>query len=506
VSKEWLILAFVGAGLGLWRSFRLRDATLLERVAFVTLPPLLVAVLWLYVETAGLNTRWTWSACRLAPVVGWLQGYPLYSPEDHGPINGWLYGPVAALAWLPATLARSPEPALFIAAAINLAFLLIPLAAAARRAAPDSWTGAGLAFTAAAAGLLQLYPTWYMASALNVDAIAVGLGLGSCVLLLGPSLTRRRLALAATLSALAVWTKQVEAPLVFAQLGWLALARDRRAALTFGLAFAGVMLIVGLLMVTLFEARAVFFNLWTVPAHHPLLGGWAAARGELFDLARYAFPLWAACAVGLALERRRPATGAPAPSGATLLVAAAVVLLPTGIMATIKLGGDRNSLHSVYYLLAATLLVVATLHRQLPSVRPLRLALLLPLAALLAGLSIRQVAGYPGLAMLPPRCLSQEAWVFAREQPGRVYFPWDPLATLMAERRAYHFEYGVYDRVIAGSEPTAAHLAAGVPEKSELVVYPKADYSRLMLRSLPGYTLSATTDDWLIYRPAPPPR
>ncbi|HET7536463.1 MAG TPA: hypothetical protein VFJ90_08420, partial [Candidatus Didemnitutus sp.] len=358
MSTEWLIFAVAAGAGGSWYSLRRRDAGRWERAAAVALPVLLVALVYVYRETALLNTRWPWSACRLAAVFGWVHGYPLYSPIDHGPINGWLYGPVAAIAWLPATLAASPQSALMVAALINLGFLLIPLHCVARQSMPQSRLGAGLLFVAGAAALPQLYPTWYMASALNVDAIAVGLGTGSCLLLLRRDTGNSRLVLAALLGVLAVWTKQVEAPLVVAQCGWLWFCRDRRAALTFVLAYGGFMAAIAGAVFSLLSVRDVIFNLWTVPSHHAFIGGWRAAWGELADLSKYGLPLWAPCLVALVIAARgkKNECNEPAPAeGTALLFLAALVLLPTGIMATIKMGGDRNSLHSVYYLLAAAL-------------------------------------------------------------------------------------------------------------------------------------------------------
>lgn len=510
MSTDWLILAILGGSLGLWRSTRRPGVSRLEHAAAFVLPALLVGLLFIYRETAYLSARWVWSACRLAPALAWLQGYPLYSPVDHGPINGWLYGPVAAVAWLPAALAGSPQTALRVAAVISLLAMLVPLAAAALRSAPGSPYVAGFAFAAGAAGLLQVYPTWYMASALNADAIAVGLGAASCLLLLGDPPQLPRLVVTALFGALAVWTKQVEAPLVLAQLGWLWFRRDRRTALLFAAAYAGAMLAVAALVFGLMNARDVIFNLWTVPSQHPLPGGWRAAADEFTALLRYTLPFWATAVIILVLDWKRPFAPAPGsslprPGGTGLFLLAALVLLPTGIMATIKLGGDRNSLHSVYYLLAAALVAVAGGRW---TYRPaVRLGGLLLLAVVTTGLTVRQVHGYGALSMLPPRCLSEEAWTYARAHPHRAYFPWDPLATLLAEGKMYHFEYGVYDRTLAGRAPTAAHLAAGLPERPELIIYPKADYPRTMLGAFPQHSFLQATDDWLLFRanPASPP-
>lgn len=499
----WINLALVATGSGLWWGWRRPGARPAERGACVLLPPLLVALLFVYTETAWLNTRWVWSACRLAPTIGLLHGYPLYSSADSGAINGWLYGPVAALAWLPAAFASSPQPALLIAAIINLVFLLAPLLLLARRVVPDSQALAGLLFAAAAAALLQLYPTWYMASALNADAIAVGLGLSSCLLLLDHEPTRTRTTAAAALAALAAWTKQVEAPLLLAQAGWLWFARGRRPALDFVIAWAATMAVVAAALWVLSDTRSLILNLWTVPSQHPLAGGWAAARHEVADLLRYAFPLWMPAIIVVAAGWRR--SGPPGPTG--LLLIAALALLPTGIIATIKVGGDRNSLHSVYYLIAAAMPAAggAWLLRR-PRGRDLQAGILAALAVTLLGFAVRQVRDYPGLPLLPPRCLSEEAFAFAREHPGRAYFPWDPLATLLADGKMYPFEYGVYDRQLAGLRPDIARVRSSIPQQIDFVIYPRANYPRTMVKEyLTDFRLTATTGDWIIHRRAAAP-
>ena len=60
---------------------------------------------------------------------------------------------------------------------------------------------------------------------------------------------------------------------------------------------------------------------------------------------------------------------------------------------------------------------------------------------------------------------NQIAYEFAVRHPGEAYFPWQPLASLFAEGRLYHFEYGMLDRFLAGYEPTAEHVRANVPPR-----------------------------------------
>jgi hypothetical protein len=53
-----------------------------------------------------------------------------------------------------------------------------------------------------------------------------------------------------------------------------------------------------------------------------------------------------------------------------------------------------------------------------------------------------------------------------------VYFPWNPLEHLVVEGRLYHFEYGVYDRILAGYSPSFDHFVHDIPPHSQLICYP----------------------------------
>ncbi len=86
---------------------------------------------WCGIEFAQICARSPWSEARLAPAIGMWKGWPLFSPADSGPINGWIYGPVAPLLWSPAALAGTPTTALRIAAGIDVILLALPFGCAA---------------------------------------------------------------------------------------------------------------------------------------------------------------------------------------------------------------------------------------------------------------------------------------------------------------------------------------------------------------------------------------
>jgi hypothetical protein len=505
VPSELILCMVTGLLAGeLWRRRAPAGSAWTVAAARLLTPVLLGALAYAFHETLLLNTRWGWSACRLAPTIGLLHGYPLYSPADHGPINGWLYGPVAALAWIPAALGGSPQPALFIAAAIDLVLLLAPLAVAGAVFSAGPGKPRLLGFAYGAAGLLLIYPTWYMASVLNADAIAVALGAGSCLVLAGPGEPRlRRLLPAALLGALAAWTKQVEAPLVVAQLGWLWLSRGRSSVLHYAAAYAGTLAVVSGVFLACMGPRGIAFNMWVVPAGQAFQGGWPAAWAESAEFVRYAGIFYIPCLLILlpSAQATPKGFGGGARDALTLLLLAALVLMPLCVMAVIKVGGDRNSLHPAYYLAVAAVIALSREASASGLLVPVRRTLPLLAACTVVFLAVRQVAGYPALSMLPGRCLSQEAWTYSRLHPASVYYPWDPLATLMGEGRAYPFEYGVQDRILARQEPADAQIQGCFPTQPESIVYPRVDGNQLVQkRYFPDYALVSVTADWLIYR------
>ena len=60
---------------------------------------------------------------RLAPTFALLYGYDLYYPATEGPITNHVYGPVAAFAFLPATIFATPTPAILAGAVLQVTFI-----------------------------------------------------------------------------------------------------------------------------------------------------------------------------------------------------------------------------------------------------------------------------------------------------------------------------------------------------------------------------------------------
>jgi hypothetical protein len=180
---------------------------------------------------------------------------------------------------------------------------------------------------------------------------------------------------------------------------------------------------------------------------------------------------------------------------------AAIVLLPGGAVGANKLGGDHNSFHSVYFLLAAA---AALLVELAASARPGRaLAYLFCVAAILAAWRSDRIALR---ASRPPLWQNdaQRAYDFALRHPGEAYFPWQPLASLLAEGRLYHFDYAMIDRVLGGYPPTPAHVRAYVPPRMRWIAAAGRVYT---LSYFPEYSEEVTLPElpgWVV-RTRPPP-
>src|SRR5690606_15885513 len=141
---------------------------------------------------------------------------------DTGPILNHVYGPVAALAFLPVTVFRTPTPAILAAGVLQVAFVWGALLAFAWLVGRRLGAGGRLALAAgrAACLLMTRYPgPAYWLTMVHADGPSLACGLLACALLVprpGAPPSRRALLGSAVAAALAVWAKQTAAPLLLA--------------------------------------------------------------------------------------------------------------------------------------------------------------------------------------------------------------------------------------------------------------------------------------------------
>jgi hypothetical protein len=318
----------------------------------------------------------------------------------------------------------------------------------------------------------------------HADAPALGLGLAACIVLArAPEIPGvGRLLCSALLTALACFVKQIELPLALA----LAVYLGVRYSWVCGLRFMGmwVMMVaaLGALFGWIFGLPLMVLNMVTVPASQPWKGPALEALGKSAialglcgaSLVLFLIPFW--------LRQRAQWKGEGGPAWLVLVLAGAA-MVPTSLLGEAKAGGHFNSYHCLYYFVAAAAAALI----QWAACSPTRVLACYLLAVVALAPSLRPLADFDYLDRVWNNPQSQ-AYAFSREHPGEAYFPWLPLGPLMAEGKAYHFEYGVIDRFLAGMSPKESHLRAFLPRDLKYVIFHQRNQSRYMLQYFPTYT------------------
>jgi uncharacterized membrane protein len=438
----------------------------------VLIPTFLVAGLGLFshlvLTTPLYGLAEEWNGCRLAPVASLARGYSLYYPADQGPILNLIYGPVAALIYAPTLAFGSAQSMVVAGVTIAVLLVAIPLFVChwrVRGTGSDVFLRTLLAFLVCFLALSIQYGTsdWYRN--VHADAPALGFGLLACASLI-PAPSRRSLVLAALFTALALWSKQTSIGLACGIAAWLWIAHDRGHAIRYGLWLTGFGAAFGLIAIAAFGFGPLAFNMFTIPSRHPWQPN--ALRTLLGDALRYTVvPVAILILAFAALDRSRlrPEFAARA---WTLFLLVAVFMIPTSLLGRVKIGGEPNSLHCVLYLYVAASLSLLQASSEVPSGWP-RLAVVS--AAVLFGSGYAQAAQLLPAQSLIDANVYRQADLYRQEHPGEVYFPTNPLCTLLAESKLYHFDYGVYDRTLAGFAPTPDHLRAHLPQRLKFMAY-----------------------------------
>jgi hypothetical protein len=95
---------------------------------------------------------------------------------------------------------------------------------------------------------------------------------------------------------------------------------------------------------------------------------------------------------------------------------------------------------------------------------------------------------------------------YERRHPGQAYFPFNPMASLLSSGMAYHVDFSVYDREIAGYPLTSHQFETGLPAGFMVVAIPPGEQPRsgALRNMLGGYEQSADVElpGWTVYRRA----
>jgi hypothetical protein len=415
-----------------------------------------------------------WTSFRLGFSAQLVAGIDLYPALGTGPVIGDIYGPFAAVFYLPALLAPTPTLQVLAAQLYTVAWVggLLTLACVLR--VRHGAVSAACVAVLGLAAMLALPGLCHCLTQIHADAPCVVLGVLSC--LVWRDATRfeaKRSAASALLWALAVLSKQQALFVLVAQClllwRWFGL---RFAALHAVLASSA--LVLGFYVLAFAfgsQPSAIWFNAITVPASHPL----QFAR-EWLALSRFVAlvpPLlafwcatWCMCRASSVARR-----------DVQMLVGASLALVPVALLSGMKEGGYLNNYHAQYYAVFATCLAaVDALSRSgAAGVSKHRIVLAgVTLASVLLVPSDLEdeLPGFKDVLLHLEASPHERASAYLREHSD-AYFPWHTLENAQQLGLAYHSFDGLRTMKLAGRELSPAAFAKFAPKSPRYIVMPK---------------------------------
>ena len=473
---------------------------------------------------------------RLAPPLAMVHGEKVYKPADSGIIFNTIYPPISYLAYAPAALFRSPTAAITAGSSIALMLGLAPILGLCLARHGDTGKAPSPLFSAfvfLAFWRFVFISLLGITFAIHADAPAFSIGAMACVVLyagrLAPSLSTKTLAGSAILAAMAIWTKQTSATLLVVLPIWVFLAHGRAAGLRYCGWGAVALATLTATFVLIFGGRNLAFNLMEIPKSHPWVFApdyWKGFLAIGVEASTFVLPTFLMLGMLLLAIHWWERSNAPIEAddrgrfdrlGATLrrnywalFVAVGLSMIPMSFLTRIKVGGAFNAyVHVLYYLVAAICVVLLDWHARNLERGAYRVNAAIKIALLLSPVSpllivdsrlIDRVAYTTKFAENP----EEYAYRYALKHPGEVYYPWNPLATFLAEGRSYHFEGGTVDRELGGFLVSESHFRRYTPERLRLVAYsPSALYSsHWSMKYLQNFKRQVVIDElpgWVCY-------
>jgi len=459
------------------------------------------------------NLDFPWTSIRLAPAFALTQGYPLYSLPDRPPWVMVGYGPLYPVMYLPATLAGTPVTAVTVATLLAHLYILVPVGllcvACARRLrqqlAPSQlhWSLILFFFALVAYTVPSLN---YVTTHVHVDAPALGFFLFAAYSVLRAQFDSRNYVRWILVAGACVGLSAAcKINLAIAALGfflWLIRFLGAKRALTF-LAASVLTFCVIYACAGLRDGFAPLLLNLTLPGRMPWftyneLGtlSLSGSSHEFIDKFR-TFLTFASSylrdygIVTLALFLLLPTLEQKSASATQLIkffLFLALVMVLVSIVSVSKSGGDVNSRALVSLPLALAAVFAFAILLQSAS----RTALLASQATGIALIFIVALATVSGLLRfsLKGRATLTEAYQVVSTGASRWYFPFDPLAHLLAEKK-FRPNMDVVHSYAAASAPVDKEaFRAALPENLEYIAIPPAFVSwgaDEILRLVPGY-------------------
>jgi hypothetical protein len=441
---------------------------------------------------------WSWGSMRIAWDFAAVHFHTPYPEAVGGPLLSTMYGPLGAFVFWPVVFLKRPEAVLTAATSLNFCYFFFPFVLLLWIEVLRGTIRTSALVAAASAALASVFflgSLFDSAFCIHVDAPALCLSGAAAVLWACAPDSRRAVVVSAIFSILAIAVKQTFFPVVFIGGGYLFLVRSRALPVFIRTVILGAALFVGTIALSV-PWKAFYENFFYLPTHYP----WkfadnpvAGILSVLKDLFREgALPLGVTVACLWGMKRADGVKAVPSVSGLWVFLLCAALLVPVSFLGRIKQGGELNTLTpTVYFLILA---MTAALAQALSASRkgwPLATIVLSLVVVLIWAPHILRGPNWSKLAHQRIHSLPVRAYEYLKTGADNVYFPFDPLAHILAQGKFYHAYYGILDRSGAGVEISPEQFRAGVPFRTDAVVFPQwvVANSRFMDR-FPGYGLS----------------
>jgi hypothetical protein len=476
-------VAIIGAGLSGALALRLRAWRSLPALLLALLPLAMVGVGGRVAQTVLNAPNFDWAGARLAPLVSLGYGYHLYYPAADGPVLNTIYAPLSYLIYAPMCLVHDPAVGIVVASVIGVLCFFGPVLVLLARSRGSLSVAAAIVF----ALLAYLLPSLRMSlEGTSHDCPALGFGLAACLAIYFDEAGHwRSLLLSALFAVLAVWTKQVMAPLLITLPLWTVLMHGWRRGTAHVVCLITVGVPISAILAVLIGPSDMFFNILTLPARHPWNG---QSPDKLFAVVFYLYRECFALVVFLIVMANLKNSRSHAERDDeeigwddwlrgnrwSLFALVALLHVPTALLGRIKVGGSVNNFSLVsYFLLVAAVELVRQRACVPDRIGILSRRLLVGSAVGLVLLAVPQQAyffrDFTGLE----QTREEQIVRFLRHHPGEAYFPWNPLPHLVTEGRLYHFAYGLFDRDLGGFRVKQEHLLRFVPPHCRYVCFPE---------------------------------
>ena len=442
------------------------------------------------------NLDFAWTSVRLAPAFALTQGYPLFSTPDTPPWVMVGYGPLYPVAYLPSTVASNPAAAVAIGTLLAHLYILVPVALLGAtcverlRVGGDGarlhWTFLLLLFALVTCIAPSLN---YITSNVHVDAPALGLFLAACWAILRSDAgknTERWLQIGGLCAGLSAACK---VNLLAATVGfviWIAWLFSLRRAFRFLICAAAAFVLIYACAIARDGFAAVLLNL-RLPGRMP----WFTLRdvdsvalsGSSYDtvdkirtfltilsdfLRHYGVAIVAVLLALPVVER----ISAPAARMTKFFLFIAFVMLAAAVASVGKSGGDVNSRALFTLPLAMAALVAFAALVQQPG-RFTTATAYFALAAAIFVVALSAAANFVRWSVKPTSTLV-EAHTTVSQEPGRWYFPFDPLAHLLGEGKFRPNMDVVHSYAVAGSPVDRDAFRSSLPAELQHIAVPPA--------------------------------